>query len=252
MAKRIGIVGYGYVGKATHGLFEGHFDVSFYDINGSGNRNAVMGCDLAFVCVPTPEAIDGSADITAVDEAVSYLDAPLIMIKSTVPPGTTDRLAAKYGKAVHFSPEFIVERSKADSPKAEWVVVGGPRASEVLDYFLAVMPVRAKYMACSAAEAELSKYMSNAYFAMKVTFCNEFAKIAEGVGVDYKRLRELWLLDPRVDADHTAVFRDAPGFGGKCLPKDLSAIIAVSQSCKVEPHLLLAVRLANAMTRNLT
>ena len=59
MAKRIGIVGYGYVGKAMHGLFDGHFDVSFYDINGAGNRSAVMGCDLAFVCVPTPEAIDG-------------------------------------------------------------------------------------------------------------------------------------------------------------------------------------------------
>lgn len=261
--KRIGIVGHGYVGQGMERLFSSAFDISIYEPNllhpPTQTRKAVMGVDLAVICVPTPMREDGSADILAVEESVAFLDAPLILIKSTVPPGTTDHLANKYMKAVHFSPEFMGEPKNfvpkwkypdpRDPRKHDWVIVGGKNASEVLDYFVRVMSVDTRFHACTALEAELTKYMENAYFATKVTFCNEFARIAEAFGVDYKRLRELWLLDPRMEADHTAVFRDAPGFGGKCLPKDLSAIIAAAEKAGYEPGLLKAVRAVNDKLR---
>lgn len=257
--KRVGIVGHGYVGKGMSMLFHPAFDVKPYDVATQPNRDAVMGVDLAVICVPTPMKEDGSADISAVEESVAFLDAPLILIKSTVPPGTTDMLAAKYGKAVHFSPEYMGEPTNyvppwkypdpRDARMHSWVTVGGPKASEVLDYFLAVMAVDARYVACTALEAELAKYMENCYFATKVTFCNEFARIADAFGVDYKKLRELWLLDPRMEADHTAVFRDKPGFGGKCLPKDLHAIVAAATDKGYHPELLASVWRANQMLR---
>src|SRR3990167_297863 len=238
-------------------LFLGGYDVAIYDKGQAGaDRGKVMGADLAIICVPTPEGPHGAADVSAVEEAVAYLDAPLILIKSTVPPGTADRLAAKYGKAVHFSPEFMGEPRNfvrfwlypdpLNPVMHDFVVVGGPKAGEVLDYFASVMSADTRFVACSATEAELMKYMSNAYFATKVTFCNEFAAIADSFGVDYKRLRELWLLDSRVEPDQTMVFADNPGFGGKCLPKDLSAIIAAYEG---EPILLEAVQRANGLYR---
>ena len=260
--KRVGIVGYGHVGQGMDRLFTQAFSVGLYDpaYGEYADRANVMGADLAVICVPTPQGPDGAADVSLVEEAVAYLDVPLILIKSTVPPGTTNRLAKEYGKAVHFSPEYMgepvnfVPAWKYPDPRQplthDWVIVGGSQASDVLDFFLAVMSVDTRYVACTALEAELAKYMENAYFATKVSFCNEFARIADAFGVDYKRLRELWLLDPRMEADHTAVFKDKPGFGGKCLPKDLSAIIAAAEAVGVEPEVLKAVRSANDRIRS--
>lgn len=257
---KIAIVGHGYVGKGMERLFGGRFELGIVDAATQPDRSAAAGADLAVVCVPTPESPDGAADISAVEEVVGWLDAPLIVIKSTVPPGTTDRLAAETGKAIHFSPEYMGEPKwfvppwKYPDPRRpethDFVIVGGPRASEVLDFFVAVMSPDTRYTACTAIEAELAKYMENTWFATKVTFCNEFAGIAGAFGVDYKRLRELWLLDPRMDPDHTIVFRNDPGFGGKCLPKDLAAIIAASTAAGYEPGLLKAVQAVNRSIRD--
>jgi UDPglucose 6-dehydrogenase len=97
--------------------------------------------------------------------------------------------------------------------------------------------------------AELTKYMENCYLALKVTFCNEFYDIAERLGVDYNELRELWLLDPRIDRTHTFVFPDDRGFGGKCLPKDISAMVESSRAAGYEPRLLAAMQETNARFR---
>ncbi|MCR4341684.1 MAG: hypothetical protein NUW01_17550 [Gemmatimonadaceae bacterium] len=249
LMKRVAIIGHGYVGKAVEAVFAGRFEISTYDVKMYGSkREACMGADLAFVCVPTPQGADGAADISAVKESVAWLDAPLIVVKSTIPPGTADYLSKRHDKAVHYSPEYIVERNPVETPRG-WVIVGGPRASEVLDFYQAVMPSATRLIACRAVEAELTKYMTNAYLATKVTFCNEFAGIARAFGVDYKALRELWLNDPRIEADHTVVFSDAPGFDGKCLPKDLAAIIAASVANGFVPDLLKSVQTINDLSR---
>lgn len=256
---KIAIVGHGHVGKGMERLFGGRFDLGIVDNATQPDRSAANGAELAVVCVPTPEGANGVADTSAVEEVVAWLDSPLILIKSTVPPGTTDMLAARTGKAVHFSPEYMGEPTwfvppwKYPDPRRpethDFVIVGGSKADRVLDFFVAVMSPHTRYIACSAVEAELAKYMENTWFATKVTFCNEFAGIAEAFGVEYKRLRELWLLDPRMEPDHTIVFRGAPGFGGKCLPKDLAAIIAAASGAGYEPELLKAVAATNRALR---
>jgi UDP-glucose 6-dehydrogenase len=101
-----------------------------------------------------------------------------------------------------------------------------------------------------ARTAELTKYMENAFLATKVAFCNQFYDLAGAMGVDYNELRELWLMDPRIGRSHTWVYPDDRGFGGKCLPKDLAAIIAASEAYGADTELLKAVQRANAIWRS--
>jgi UDP-glucose 6-dehydrogenase len=109
-------------------------------------------------------------------------------------------------------------------------------------------------MRCTSSEtAELSKYMENAFLAAKVAFCNEFYDLAEAWGIDYDDLRELWLLDPRVGRSHTFVRGDERGFGGKCLPKDLSALVVAAQTITGRvPAMLSAVDASNREVRDRT
>jgi UDP-glucose 6-dehydrogenase len=92
--------------------------------------------------------------------------------------------------------------------------------------------------------------MANTYFATKVLFCNEFFDIAKALGVPYEELREVWLEDPRISGDHTRVYPENRGFGGRCLPKDLGAIIARAEEAGCPPRLLKAVQEINAQVRS--
>ena len=250
---KTGIIGYGYVGQAMGRLFP---DAAIYDVATHPDPHALKGCNFILICVPTPMAPDGSCDVRHVEAAAhaarEFAPDALVCIKSAVPPGTTDRLNEEHNTDVFtVSPEYIGEGKNftpywdyphpQDPTMHDFVIVGGPRAGEVLDVFQTVMATTARYMKCTAVEAELVKRVENAFFATKVTFCNEIAAIAHAYGVDYHVLRELWLLDPRVGRSHTAVFG---GFGGKCLPKDISALISESG---VPTPLLSAVQEANVL-----
>ena len=103
-----------------------------------------------------------------------------------------------------------------------------------------------------AITAELTKYMENAWLATQVTFSNEFYEIAQNFGVDYLELRELWGLDPRVSMSHTLVFKHKRGFGGKCLPKDLDAIIMSASQQGYTPDFLKAIKEVNTRFRQLS
>lgn len=260
---KIGIIGHGYVGKGMERLFAGAYDLAIYDIATQPDASVLAGCGLVVISVPTPDAGDGSCDISAVVEATSLALKTcdgLVCIKSAVPPGTTDALNRDFRTdRIHVSPEYMGEPANfvppwdypdpRDARQHDFVIVGGPRAGEVLDVFQRVMATSARYVACSALEAELTKRVENAFLATKVTFCNEMARIAAAHGVDWHTLRELWLMDSRVGRSHTAVFRDRPGFGGKCLPKDLSALISEAEAAGVEASLLKAVRATNEAIR---
>lgn len=262
---KVGIIGHGFVGKAMERLFSGVAEIGVYDVAiFPADPKVLAGSDLILICVPTPMGEDGSCDLSAIEDAAEIAFAmggkALICIKSAVSPGTTDKLNHDFSTDVfHVSPEYIGELPNftppwdypdpRDARSHDFVIVGGPRAGEVLDFFQRVMATTARYMACSAVEAELVKRIENAFFATKVTFSNEVAAIAKGYGVDWHRLRELWLLDPRVGRSHTAVFPDRPGYGGKCLPKDLSAFIHEAENVDLHPTLLKAVRATNERLR---
>ena len=225
-------------------------------VSGHQNRDAVQGTDVAFVCVPTPTADVGGADVTVVDEVVSWLDSDIIVIKSTVPPGTTDQLARKHSKVLVFSPEYIgegVSFTNGTLTAQNWpfVIAGGDAgpAELVLDLHARVLGAAKTYRQTSAIAAELCKYMENTWLALQVVFASEFQNLAKATGVPFWELRDLWGLDPRVSTAHTVVTVDEQGFGGRCLPKDTEAITAFAERAGVSVPLLRAIRQANEHQR---
>ncbi len=236
----IGIVGYGVVGRALARLFgyeAGNPDVRVYDkfvagMNDAKRRAAIQGCDLVFVAVPTPQAADGSCDLTAVEEVVSWLVPPMCL-KSTVPPGTVDRLIETAGKRICFSPEYIGETRWHPWKGIEshgFVIVGGEKSlcDLVVRAYQQYLGPLVRYYMTDAKTAELCKYMENCFLATKVAFVNQFYDLAQACGVNYNELRELWLADERIGRSHTVVTEER-GYRGRCLPKDIAAIIRAAK-----------------------
>lgn len=261
--KKVGVVGFGYVGKGIANLMsKAHFVIAYDPHLGmSTSREAINDCDVVFICVPTPSGPVGECDTRIVSEVLEWIKGPVICIKSTVAPGYTDHKAARLGKVICFSPEFMGEPTNfvppwkyPDPRRAEqhdFVIVGGNGADEVLQLYYPILSTDSRFIGLSEAlPAELAKYMENTFFALKVGFCNEWAEICQAFGVPYHVVRELWLTDPRPGGDHTVVNPDNPGFGGKCLPKDLDAIIHACFNLQYWPHLLTATARSNTMRRN--
>ncbi len=253
--KKIAVVGYGYVGKGVYNFFKDKFETAYYDpnVDGSASKEEINKCNLGVICVPTPMEEDGSCDLSIIEETLNWLETPLILIKSTIPPRTTENLVKKTGKKICFSPEYMGEggyivpfwkyADPKDMKKHSFQIIGGEKetASKVMDFFVRVMGPETRFHITDSRTAELVKYMENAFIATKVTFCNEFYNIAENIGVEYKELRELWLLDERMGRMFSAVFPDARGFSGKCLPKDVNAIIKASEKEGYEPRFIKSV-----------
>ena len=249
----VAIVGYGAVGRGIAQLFP---DAVAYDPPlGLGTREQVNACDCAMVAVPTPSRPDGSADLSMVEEAVGWIESDVIVLRSTVPVGTTDRLRRETGKAIVFQPEYgpasTPDHPFNDPRKIRWVILGGDRGEtiRVADLYKTTFNSDIQIHQTDARTAELAKYMENSFLALKVTFCNEFYDLAGVFGVDYNELRELWLLDPRIGRSHTFVFPSERGFAGGCLPKDLLALISSAQSAGYKPTLLAQVLETNAQLR---
>ena len=243
---RVGVVGGGVVGSAMVKLC-GPETVVYdpYRPEFAHTRDQINACDAVFVCVPTPMKDDRTCDTSIVEEAVAWIEAPLIVVRSTVTPGTTDRLCQKYGKHVIFQPEYLGETPAhifATMGEREFVVLGGtPEArSRVADFYKHFYNAYVKFYLCDATTAEVAKYMENAFYAVKVTFVNEFHDIARAHGVDFNTLREVWLADTRISRDHTFCYPDQRGFSGKCLPKDCNAIVKSAEARGYEPKFMKA------------
>jgi UDPglucose 6-dehydrogenase len=250
----VAIVGYGAVGRHLHVLFP---DAVIHDpAVGYDDRAAVNRSRFAFVCVPTPSLPDGSADVSIVRDVVGWIEADVIVIRSTVSVGTSQALATDSGKRIVFQPEYgpgaTPDHPFSDPRNIGWVVLGGEREATgwVADLYKTVANSNLNIQHTDATTAELVKYMENSFLAAKVAFCNEFYDIAAAAGVGYDELRELWLLDPRIGRSHTFVYPDDRGFGGPCLPKDLSAIVSTAEALGVEPTLLKSVEASNRRVRN--
>src|SRR5713226_7179529 len=256
---KVAIIGHGYVGRAMHKIFP---DALINDIHNpsdaaidfASKERINRECELAIVCVPTPMTDSDdefkAPDLSAVEEVICWLNTPLILIKSTVPPGTTARLEAATGKNICFSPEYIGEgdyyvsewryMSPNDPRKHEFVIIGGRPGvrDEIAQVFVRRLGPEKFYYLIDSIEAEIVKYMENSWGALKVVFAYEFSDLCRRLGASYVRVREGWALDNRVERMHTAVFHDCPGFGGKCYPKDLNGIVRVGDGVGAEFTLL--------------
>lgn len=268
---KIGICGYGVVGQGIHRLFKdqvvavydpykGKSDVETYGQIKLNEKEAFSNLDLVVISVMTKEMEDWSADTSILFDSLKWLAEircrGVILIKSTTPPSVLRKISEEYWRVV-FSPEMMGESRyftpfwKYPDPKNmeshTWQVFGGNKGdtSRCIDIFKRVMSVDTQFVQTDIVTAGLAKYIENSFFAMKVTFCNEWFGIAETYGVNWNELRELWLLDTRINRNHTLVFPNDRGYGGKCYPKDTRAIMKESSDLGYKPELMLAMDKVN-------
>ncbi|MCC6236172.1 MAG: hypothetical protein IT299_01210 [Dehalococcoidia bacterium] len=245
----VAVIGVGAVGRSVAELFPAA--VLYDEPLGMGTREAVSACRFAFVCVPTPSLPDGSCDTSIVERVLEWCESETVVVRSTVTPGTTERLARRFGRRVVFQPAYgpgsTPDHHYADVRTQRWIILGGPRewTVPVADLYKRAYNSELAIHQTDARTAELTKYMENAFLAMKVAFCNEFFDLAAALEVDYNELRELWLLDERIGRSHTWVHPDERGFGGDCLPKDLAALLQLCASTGVPGQLLRAIEASN-------
>lgn len=247
---KIALIGLGVIGQSQLKFFGDQVCVTYDPKFGYPYpAERIADCDFAVICVPTPQGDDGSADLSMLHEALDQLpEGKPALVRSTIPPGTTAKLAEER-LAVHV-PEFMYENGEGlwpGSVDVPFVVLGG--APEAREFFLPALP-DAVYQ-CSGLEAELIKYTANTYLATKVTFVNEIAGICEALGANWEHVRRGWLRDPRAGISHTEVIPPG-GFGGKCFPKDLSALIKTSGDAGYDPGFLRSVQDANSKFRKIS
>ena len=264
MSKTIAVIGSeGFVGSAFCRMVAGFYDVVRYDpaMEANALHNEVNECGVAVICVPTPMDKHGGCDTSIVEEVVGWVDTPLIVIKSTVVPGTTARLVEETNKPIIFSPEHTSGRKfflpyeaagGSDMKVPPMVVAGGMPwlCQEYFDLLIPILGSEKQYVALSSTEAELTKYMSNFYGGMVVTFANEMYEICKAFGADWYKVWGTWGLDPKMSTFYTAVFPENRGFGGTCLPKDISALEKASIDAGYNPHFVHEVIRSNIRLRS--
>ena len=263
----IGIVGQGFVGNAVYQKWKKYYDVQTYDIDDNKStstlHNLVMMCDTIFVCLPTPMKDNGECDLNILESSLFEINTltefeggrnKTIIIKSTIPPGTTEQLNKQFKYLnILFNPEFLTERNaEEDYNNQNRIIIGGPRpqSTEVVRLFSKVFP-KARIIKTNSTYAEMVKYLTNAFLSTKVSFANEIYQICEKVGADYDKVVEYATLDERLGKSHWMVpGHDGDfGFGGHCFPKDLSALIHVSEDLMTTNNVLRAVKDTNDEVR---
>ncbi|MBI4224869.1 MAG: UDP-glucose/GDP-mannose dehydrogenase family protein [Candidatus Sungbacteria bacterium] len=241
--QKVGIMGIGMVGSPLARYFQevagrtrGE-DLFLFDIDPAKNySDDIHRADIIFLCVPTPPGRDGAADLSRVDAAVSHIGGPkVVVIKSTVPPGTTEYFQKRFPKHdLLFNPEFLTEeRAWENTIHPDRQLVGWTEQSKAHAAGVAALLPPAPLMAPSpeleltATEAELIKYAANVFLARKVTFANALFDLANHHGIDYERIRKGIASDPRIGPSHLNVFHGGyRGYGGYCFIKDTDALVA--------------------------
>ena len=259
----IGIVGQGFVGNAVYQRWKKYYDVQTYDLDENKStstlHNLVMMCNTIFVCLPTPMKENGSCDLNILESSLFEINTltefecrgnKTVIIKSTIPPGTTEQLNKQFRHLnILFNPEFLTERNaEEDYNNQNRIIIGGPRpeSTQVVRLFSKVFP-KARIIKTHSTYAEMVKYMTNAFLSTKVSFANEIYQICEKVGADYDKGVEYATLDERLGKSHWMVpGHDGDfGFGGHCFPKDLSALIHLSEDLMTTNNVLRATRDTN-------
>jgi len=221
------IIGYGVTGKAT-----GHA-LNIQDYVDLGDKAVLTEYDFLIFCLPTPTE-SGKQDISAIEgwlKKVKKLKAnPVIIIRSTVLPGTTIRISDKYKLQIVHVPEFLTEATALeDAEKPEFLVIGAKDIllrEKVEKLFLGGKCEPKEIILTDPTTAEMIKYAMNSFFALKVIMANQLWDVAKKTGADYYKVREAlefhkWGSKNGWDVWH----RQKRGYSGKCLPKDVDAFV---------------------------
>tara|TARA_B100001029_G_scaffold93188_1_gene76441 strand:- start:192 stop:1076 length:885 start_codon:yes stop_codon:yes gene_type:complete len=265
----IGIIGKGFVGTAVaHGFSHqtGYgADIRIYDIDPEKSNDSleetVNKSEFIFLSVPTPADKDGFNDLSIVKSALKDIDKVInnvdniVLIRSTVVPGTTRDLQNKFPNLrLVFNPEFLTERSATfDFINQTRVILGGDnKLTNRVKYlykhrFGDFLPV----IETNFETAEMIKYMNNLFFATKVSFLNEMKLLSDKVGVNWSEAIDGFVLDGRIGHSHISV--PGPdgkmGFGGSCFPKDIQALIKFGEQNGVDMNVLKGAWATNLVVR---
>ncbi len=200
-----------------------------------GAANAAADCEIAFLCVPTPQGDDGSADLSYIEAAARQIGPVLpyeavVVNKSTVPVGSAkvvERVMGRPDVKVVSNPEFLREGSAVqDFLKPDRIVVGCDDQAAALKVSSLYDGISAPVIVTDPASAETIKYAANAFLATKLSFINAIAAICEGVGADVNDVVVGIGSDKRIGQDF---LRPGPGWGGSCFPKDSRALLKIAR-----------------------
>jgi UDP-glucose 6-dehydrogenase len=234
---RIKIYGYGWVGKAMATLFP-----SAVVVDPAYGMTSEEVCDVGIICVPTPLK-DGKLDCSIVRQLALEVKEPLLLIRSTVMPGTCRELEKVTGKAVVFQPEYLGETTShpmTDQHSRPFVILGGrplPR-QKIYELYQTVYNANVRFRMVTAHEAEIIKLSENRAIAFKVAQCQELYDVCQKAAVDYNTIREaVYGDDPRFNLWWTFVYPQQRGFNSKCIPKDVYGWAAWAESLGYHPEL---------------
>ena len=244
--KTIGLIGGGFVGGALGRYFDRKGPpVRVYDKYKSlDSIQTVLEQDIIFIAVPTP--FNGKIDLSAIDDAMSNAarapEGKIVVIKSTVIPGTTEKYQASYPHLkILINPEFLTESTaEQDFAFPDRQIVGyTTRSHHVAGEVMDVLPTAPHTKFVPATAAEAIKYFGNNWFAVKVAFANQMYDLCEKLGLDYDIVRDAVAADKRIGHSHLDVWHGGyRGYGGKCLPKDIRAMIVFADELGLDLKLL--------------
>jgi UDPglucose 6-dehydrogenase len=260
--KVIGIIGQGFVGTAVNEGLAKHYEIETYDIAKECTCFSIeelhsVSNEIIFLCLPTPMEEGGKCHLGIIEPVLKELNSygkKIIVVKSTIPPGTTERWNKEYKNIdIVFNPEFLTEANSIEDFKNQnRIIVGGkrPATTKVARVFKKVFP-KVPIIKTGSTYAEMVKYVTNCFLAMKVSFANEMYQICEKLDIDYDKVIEYAQHDDRLGYSHWMV--PGPdgdfGFGGHCFPKDVQALIAIAMELKVDPRILMATHMKNLTVR---
>lgn len=236
----IGIIGVGVVGSACKFGFEllGH-NVVAHDLRLNTQIEIIKDTEVCFVCVPTPSAEDGSCDTSIVESVVQQLKqidySGIVAIKSTIKPGTTNKLIDKFGMRICFVPEFLRERCAiTDFTENHDVCIIGSSDDGICEKIKECHgSLPKKFVKLTEKESEFVKYFNNVYNATLIVFANSFYEACKKENVSYANVKNAITNRKHINPNYLEVNENFRGFAGMCLPKDLHALTSLMKDTNV-------------------
>jgi UDP-glucose 6-dehydrogenase len=251
----IGIVGQGFVGGAIREGLKDYYNIATYDKFVREKSTCSTLSELTdkaiilFACLPTPMKKTGECDISIIDEVLGEINdcanGNLVVIKSTIPPGTSRMFTEKYKNiSVVFNPEFLREKTaNEDFINQNRIVLGGDRKDTMavaMMYMKMFEPPAVKYLHTTYEVAEMTKYMTNTFLSTVISYANEIYDICEKLDINYDEVKQCAQYDERLKlAPLTVPGHDGDRFfGGHCFPKDLNCLMYVARELGVRHDIL--------------
>jgi nucleotide sugar dehydrogenase len=256
----IGIIGYGFVGEAVEHGFKDTHNIKIYDKYKQSDsfEDTVNSSEFIFICLPTPykeDKIDLSIMNESIEQIAKFVEGTdkIIIIKSTAIPGTTKSYSKKYPNVNFcFNPEFLREAHHLEdflNPDRTIIGSDNEKVKKRLEELYRERFPNTQIILTNSTAAEMSKYAANALLATKVIFANEIFDLCQKLDIDYGDVKKMVMADRRIGTSHLSV-TEQRGFGGKCFPKDLIALLGVFKELGVDSSLLKTVNEKNLKIRS--